>query len=135
MIQVVSLVVAALVVITLLWILRGGRIREKYAALWVVVGLAVVVIAAFPGLLDLLTRVTGFQVGSNLLFFLAIVLLLGVALHLSLEVSGLEDEVRVLAEEVALLRHHVSGDTPRQAPAISPEERPALPPHEAGHAG
>jgi hypothetical protein len=37
------------------------------------------------------------------LFFLTLLLLLGVALHLSLEVSKLEDESRSLAEEVALL--------------------------------
>lgn len=110
--QVVSLVIVAVVLIALFRVLRSGRIREKYAALWILVGTAVVVLAVFPDLLAFLARLTGVQVASNLLFFLAILLLLGVSLHLSLEASKLEDEVRVLAEEVALLWHRL-GDVDR----------------------
>lgn len=97
------LTVALVAVALVLGILRSGRIREKYAALWLIVGLAIVVVSIWPGLLTLLAGWLGVQVASNLLFFLAILMLLGVALHLSLEVSKLEDETRTLSEEVALL--------------------------------
>lgn len=107
--QVVSLVIVGVVLVALFRVLRSGHIREKYAALWILVGTAVIALAVFPDLLAFLARLTGVQVASNLLFFLAILLLLGVSLHLSLEASKLEDEVRVLAEEVALLWHRVGG--------------------------
>jgi CHASE3 domain sensor protein len=42
------------------------------------------------------------QVPANLLFSLAILLLLGVALHLSWELSQAEDEIRRVAEETAI---------------------------------
>lgn len=100
---VVVLVVATVVVIAVLLLLRSRRLREKYAALWVVVGLAVVVLAAFPDLLERAAGLLGFTVASNLLFSLAILLLLGVCLHLSLELSRIEDETRTLAESVAIL--------------------------------
>lgn len=96
--------VAVLVVLLVLRLLRGGALREKYAALWVLIGLAVVVLAVFPGLLDGAARVLGFEVASNLLLLLAIVLLLGVTLHLSMELSRRKDEARVLAEEAAIAR-------------------------------
>lgn len=99
----VSVTLAALVIALLLWVLRKGAMREKYAALWLVVGVAIVVLALWPGLLASMAQLLGFQVGSNLLFFLGILLLLAVCLHLSLEVSALEDEARVLAEEVSML--------------------------------
>ncbi len=41
---------------------------------------------------------------ANLLFAMSIVLLIGVCLHLSWELSMVEDETRILAEEVAILR-------------------------------
>ncbi|HHU40083.1 MAG TPA: DUF2304 domain-containing protein [Propionibacterium sp.] len=97
------LVVGALFVLVLFWVLRSGRIREKYVALWGLIGVAGVVLAIWPDLLSGLTRLLGFQLPANLLFFLAILLLLGVCLHLSVEASKLEDETRTLAEEVALL--------------------------------
>ena len=49
----------------------------------------------------------GVQVPSNLLFAMSILMLLGVCLHLSWEISVVEDETRTLAEEVAILRTQV----------------------------
>lgn len=102
-ISVTFLTVAAVVVVVLFVILRSGKIREKYVALWGIIGLATVVLALWPGLLGTLSRFLGFQLPVNLLFFVAILLLLGVCLHLSYEASKLEDETRTLAEEVTLL--------------------------------
>lgn len=92
------------VVLLLFRLLRAGKLREKYAALWVLIGTAIVTLSVAPGLLESVSRVLGVQVPSNLLFFLAIFLLLAVCLHLSLEISKLEDETRILAEEVSILR-------------------------------
>lgn len=99
-----SLVVALVVVVLVLRLLRSRQLREKYAVLWIVVGTSTVVLAIFPGLLQAVSGALGFAVPSNLLFLLGILLLLGVALHLSLELSILEDETRVLAEESAIAR-------------------------------
>ncbi len=108
-------------VATLVSLLRSGRLREKYAGLWLVFGLVVVVVASFPTLLDRLAQVIGVVLPSNLIFFAAIVLLVGVAMHLSTEVSRLEDETRVLAEEIALLDQRMSELTCGTAAADRPQ--------------
>lgn len=84
--------------------LRRKKIREKYAVLWLLVGVAMLILAAFPRLLEFVADALNVQVPSNLLFALSIVLALGVCLHLSWEISVVEDETRVLAEETAILR-------------------------------
>lgn len=95
-----ALVVLAIIITMLL----RRQLREKYATLWLLIGLAVLILALFPGLLFSLTDLLGFEVPSNLLFVLSIVLLVGVALHLSWELSRAEEEVRRLAEESAIIR-------------------------------
>lgn len=100
----VAFTLALLMVVVVLDMLRRKVLREKYAALWLVVGLATLVLAAFPQLLAETASALGVQVPSNLLFALSIVLALGVCLHLSWEISVVEDETRVLAEETAILR-------------------------------
>lgn len=100
----VAFTLALLIVVVVLDMLRRKVLREKYAALWLVVGLATLVLAAFPQLLAEIASALGVQVPSNLLFALSIVLALGVCLHLSWEISVVEDETRVLAEEAAILR-------------------------------
>lgn len=95
-----ALAIAILAGVTILLLKR--QLREKYAVLWIVIGIAVLVLAVAPGLLDLLTKALGFQVPANLLFTLAIFLLLAVALHLSWELSRAEEEIRRIAEEAAI---------------------------------
>lgn len=101
----ISLALIILVVVT--WMLLTRRLREKYAALWLVIAFAVLVLGIFPQLLETLTGIVGVQLPANLLFAMAIVLLLGVSLHLSWELSQAEDEIRRTAEEVAILRAQV----------------------------
>ena len=104
MIVVLSISLALVVLVLVLWMLLTRRLREKYAVLWLIIALAVLIVGLFPGLLDAFTRALGVQLPSNLLFGTAILLLLGVALHLSWELSQVEEETRRLAEEVAILR-------------------------------
>ncbi len=123
--QLFFVVVTSVIVLGVFNLLRSRRMREKYAFLWMLVGLAIIVLAALPSLLQVLAHALGFQLPSNFLFLLAIMLLLGVSLHLSLEVSRLEDETRVLAEDVAILNALVTqpgapqDDESPQPPAAS----------------
>jgi hypothetical protein len=102
-----AFIFALLTMVLVLELVRRKKFREKYAALWLIIGTSALVLAGFPNLLAIVSDFLGVQVASNLLFALCIVLLLGVCLHLSWELSVTEDEIRVLAEEVAILRSTV----------------------------
>ncbi|KJL28413.1 DUF2304 domain-containing protein [Microbacterium oxydans] len=84
------------------WMLLTRRLQEKYAVLWIVIALCVLILGLFPQLLLWATALIGVQLPVNLLFALAILLLLGVAMHLSWELSSAENEIRRLAEEAAI---------------------------------
>ncbi|WP_427006806.1 DUF2304 domain-containing protein [Pseudarthrobacter sp. H2] len=101
---VAAFIFALVVVGIVLELVRRKIFREKYAALWLIIGVSALVLAGWPGLLSDVSKFLGVQVASNLLFALCIILLLGVCLHLSWELSVVEDENRTLAEEVAILR-------------------------------
>ncbi|SDJ20778.1 hypothetical protein SAMN05192558_109363 [Actinokineospora alba] len=101
---IVALIGSVLILLGIFELLRRRQLSEKYAVLWLVVGVTLLVVTIFPGLLGVLSRAAGVEIASNLLFFVAIVFLVGVALHLSWEVSRLEDETRKLAEDLAILR-------------------------------
>lgn len=107
MIVLAGIGLALLVLIIIVSLLLRRQLREKYATLWIIIGLVILVLAIFPGLLLGLSRALGVEVPANLIFALALVLLVGVALHLSWELSQAEDEVRRVAEDVAILRAEV----------------------------
>jgi hypothetical protein len=117
---------ALLVLTIIISLLLRRRLREKYATLWLLIGIVILLLAIFPGLLLGLSNALGVAVPSNLIFALALVLLVGVALHLSWELSQAEDEVRRVAEDVAIVRAEVDelrqamgADAARQGPAPS----------------
>jgi len=102
-----ALVLCLAVLALLVQLLRTRRIREKYAAIWITVAVAVCVLGAFPEVVFWLADLVGVETPVNLLFALAFLVLLAVCLQLSGETSTLEEQSRTLAEEVALLRLQV----------------------------
>lgn len=97
-------VFSIVVVLVVLQMLRRGKLRKKYPVLGLAVGTLSIVLGLFPNLLGWSAGIPGVLVPSNLLFALAIVLLLGVELHVSRELTILEDESRTLADKVAIPR-------------------------------
>ena len=98
-----ALIGAVLILGLMIELLRRRQLKEKYAAPWLVVGLGVLVLVIAPGLLTTVSEALGFEVPSNFLFFIALTLLLGVTVHLSWELSRVEEETRELAEEIAIV--------------------------------
>ncbi len=106
-VHIVALTGGLAVLVGMFELLRRRQLKEKYAVLWVIVGAFVTVLAVFPRLLDDIAKPLGIASAPNLLFFVAVLVILLVAVHLSWESSRLEDETRDLAEEVAILRQQI----------------------------
>ncbi|MCG5470869.1 DUF2304 domain-containing protein [Micromonospora sp. LAH09] len=95
---------------TIVELLRRRQLREKYGMLWLGVLVIVIPLSLFPRLLDNVAELLGVASGVSLVLFLGIVFLLLVCVHLSWEVSHLEEETRTLAEDFALLRAQIDAD-------------------------
>ncbi len=100
------LVAIALVVIVRL--VRHRQLKAKYALLWLSVGGLMVVVAAVPGLLDWSAGRLGIYYEPTLLILLALGMLLLVVMHFSYELTRMENRVRTLAEESAIMRHRLA---------------------------
>jgi len=131
----VGFIFVLVILLIIFEMLRRRHLREKYAVIWIIIGVGVLVLVAFPQLLFWSSSVLGVKVPSNLLFAIALVLLVSVCLHLSFEQSQAEDEIRVLAEEVGILRlkveelemGRVHGGNAAGGGQLPPEVRPPEP--------
>jgi len=104
---VLALACCVALVVFLIVLLRRRRLREKYAMTWLVVAVAVCILGAFPQVIATISSAVGVSTPSNLVFALALILLLGVCIQLSVEITELEEETRTLAEELALVKFDV----------------------------
>jgi hypothetical protein len=109
-------------VITALFILRlvrAHQLRSKYALLWLVIGLMLLILAAVPGVLNTFSEWLGVLYSPTLFLLLAVGFLFFVVVHYSWELSRLENRTRTLAEELALLRTRLDGNA--SAVSVAPD--------------
>lgn len=103
-ISVIAAVAAALLLLTILFLIRSRRLQARYAVLWVLTGGSLLVLAVWRDLLGKVSGLLGIAYPPSALFVLAAVFVLVVLLHYSTVVSRLADENRQLAQRLALLQ-------------------------------
>lgn len=103
-VQIFGIIMAIITLAAMYELIRRQNIKEKYAGLWLLAAVGLVIIAIYPHVLDLAATVTGVSTGPNLLFLVGGLVVTLVCVHLSVEVSRAEDRSRALAEEIGLLR-------------------------------
>ncbi len=106
-VSIVAAVAAALLLLVIFELIRSRRLQERYAILWLVTGMAILVLAVWRDGLGLLSGLVGIAYPPSALFVLASVFILVVLLHYSTVISKLSDQNRILAQRVALLQNRL----------------------------
>ncbi len=107
----VSLVAAAAAVLLLLVIfelIRRRRLQERYALLWILTAVVILVLSLWRGLLGEVSELVGIAYPPSALFVLAAFFILTVLLHYSTVISKLSDQNRVLAQRIALVEYELA---------------------------
>ena len=125
--ELVSLLGALVLPLTVLELVRRRRLQERYSLLWLLTGLVIVLLAAWPDALNLLARMTGIATPVNALFATAAGFIVVVLLHFSTVISRLSQENTRLAQHVGLLHERIRRleDPPVPSDALPPAETEA----------
>jgi hypothetical protein len=120
-----AIIVAAAVIVAVfvLRMVAKRQLRSKYALLWLIVVFALMILAAFPAVLDELSSVLGVSSTALLFLFMAVGLIGALVGHLTWEVSRLETRIRTLAEDNAIMRNTLEERATPEGRAGAPRER------------
>jgi hypothetical protein len=88
-------------------LIRRGRLKERYALLWLFAGTILLIFSLSRSLLEYVASLVGIYYPPSLLFLLAFLFLLLITLHFSSVISHLSEKNKQLAQEVALLRQEM----------------------------
>ena len=126
-ISIAAAIGSVLLILIVLELIRGRRLKERYALLWLVTGGVLLVLSAWRGGLNTIAGwlgVSGYP--PAILFAAAIMFVIAVLLHYSTVLSRLTDDNVLLAQEVALLRARIDRlETSTPTPTPSSTGRPA----------
>ena len=99
-----GVIASVLLLLIVLELVRGRRLKERYALLWLATGLILLVLSAWRGALNTIAGWVGVQTyPPAVLFAVATLFILLVLLHYSIVLSKLTDENVELAQRIALL--------------------------------
>jgi hypothetical protein len=106
--QRVEVIILAVVVCVLIFeLVRRKRLMERYAILWLVAGVTVLVLGLWQGLLTTLSHAAGIYYPPSALFAVIFLFVLVMLVHFSMTVSRLSDQNKILAQQLALFQQRL----------------------------
>ena len=107
-ISIAASIASLLLLLIVFELIRGRRLKERYALLWIVTGLVLLVLSAWRGGLNTIAGWIGVSTyPPAILFAVATLFVIVVLLYYSTVLSKLADQNTLLAQEVALLRERL----------------------------
>jgi hypothetical protein len=102
-VSIAASVAAILLLFVTFELIRSRRLQERYALLWILTGVVVLVLAVWRQALGKLSETLGVSYPPSILFLATGFFILLLLLHYSTVISRLSDQNRILAQRLALL--------------------------------
>lgn len=100
--RIVAAILAVGFMLLILDLIRRDRLLERYSIVWFLLGLAMLVGAAFPVLLELIARAMGVRDVTIALFSIVLLILLAMTLNFSVIASRQSKQITRLAQQSAI---------------------------------
>ena len=115
LVQLVSIGVSAALLVTIVELVRRGRLTEEYSFIWIVCAVALFALSLWRNLLDLAASVLGVHYPPAVLLLVLTFFVVIVSLYFSVVVSRHRKQIERLVEEVALLDEQIRALRSRSA--------------------
>jgi len=100
-------IASIVLLLVVLELVRRRRLREKYALLWILTAIVLLVLSVWRGLVDSIALSLGISYGPIVIVAIGALFILVVLLHYSTVISALTDRSVVLAQRVAILEQRL----------------------------
>jgi hypothetical protein len=111
-IQVITIIINFLFIAYIARLIIKGKLREEYAIVWLICTIILTVFSFWRNGLEVLAKLLGVYEAPNLVFTGAIFAILIYLLHISVVVSKLQNNIKNLTQEIALLKESINSKKP-----------------------
>ena len=103
--KLVAIFICLVIFAAIIELVRRRKLREEYSWFWLLTGVGLFFLAVKYDVLVAITKFIGASFPTSTLFFFGILFLILVALHFSIVLSHFADQIKNLAQELALLKN------------------------------
>ena len=106
---------------TVLWLVRRRSLREEYTPIWMAVAAGLMLVSFNLDIMRAMARVLGAWSAASTIFFMGEVFLLVICLNFAVRLARASGQLRLLGQEVALLRERLDRVADAPAGGVAPE--------------
>lgn len=107
-VSIAATIASLALLLAVLELVRRRRLREKYALLWIVTAVVLLILSVWRGAVSSIAGVLGVSYGPAVIFAVGALFVLIVLLHYSTVISALTDRTVVLAQRMAVLEQRIA---------------------------
>lgn len=106
-IQIFSVLGSALMFFFIISLIKRRKLKEEFAILWLMIFATFLVISIFKPILEMIAKVAGIYYPPAALLLLLILGIMMILVHYSMVITKLSEQNKLMAQELALLKHRV----------------------------
>ena len=106
-VQIFFIIVVVAYLIFIIHLLKKKKLNLKYTLLWLIAGIVLLIVTIFPDLMYSISNILGIKTPINSALILASMFIIVILITITSIVSGLNNNLRVLTQEVALLEKKI----------------------------
>lgn len=103
-IQYISILGSVVFIGLIVMLIRNKKIKEEFSILWLFFGLVFLFLSIWRGSLEIIARILGIAYAPAAIFLILIIAIISILIHLSLIISRLTDQAKVMIQELGLLK-------------------------------
>jgi hypothetical protein len=96
-----------LALILVINLVRTRKLKEEFAILWLFTGVTLVMVPVFIDVLDFISFALGIEYPPAFIFLIALLGITFILFQFSVSISRYSDQIKVLTQEFAILRHRI----------------------------
>jgi len=109
-VRIMALMVSVLFILYVIHLVRQRRLRENDSIVWILASIAILVLGVWVRPLVYVTELIGAKFPVSTLFFSGLIFLTFISLWMTTRISELSDQVRELAQKIALMEQETKRD-------------------------
>lgn len=103
-IQYISILGSVVFIGLIVMLIRNKKIKEEFSILWLFFGLVFLFLSIWRGSLEIIAQILGIAYAPAAIFLILIIAIISILIHLSLIISRLTDQAKVMIQELGLLK-------------------------------
>jgi len=105
--KIILLIAVLFFIIMIINSIRKNNISLKYSLVWLSSGFITIILIIIPNFLEIISDLLGFKLVSNMVYMIAIIILLMISFCFTVIVSRQTNKIRLLIQELSLLKERV----------------------------